>query len=266
MKQDYDYRFTIQRELGRRKQRNPSYTLRSFARDLKISSSSLSLVLAGKQGLSLNMAVSIGEKLNLDKSDMQMFVISVKSLHSRVLKERVESKNSLNKLIKKYQETILKSKTFQEVSKWHFFAIIEYLRAHPKTKPEALAKALYLPLPMIRESIAKLQSVGILSKEFGVWKIQAEILSIMSEVPSRDIRDFHQGVIVRALEAIDKQSIQERSLASTFFAFDPAKFPEIQEKIKEFRLSLIREFSLTNENAQVYCLSQQLVQLSNFEE
>ncbi|MGZ3771607.1 MAG: TIGR02147 family protein [Bdellovibrio sp.] len=264
MRESYDYRNTIQTEFERRAQRNPRYTLRSFARDLNISVSSLSLILAGKQGLSIGTATTICEKLKLEDREIEIFVASVKSLHSRIAKERTRNKKVLNNLLKVYRKSILHSKIFQDVSKWQFFALLEYLRSHPKTKPEIMANALRMPLPVLQDYLLKLQNAGILVKEPTQWKLKAEIFSIISDAPSRVIRDFHQGVITRASEAIEKQSMKERTLAATFFAFDPEKFPEIEEKIREFRLNLIREYSIKSENAEVFCLSQQLFQLSNF--
>lgn len=266
MSEVYEYRSTLQTEFERRVQRNPRYTLRSFARDLNISVSSLSLILAGKQGLSVGTANAICKHLKLEDREIKIFVASVKSLHSRNTKERAQSKRALEHLLKMYRESVLNSKVFQEISRWQVFAIIEFIRSHPKASPDVIANSLRLSLSAVQDSLLQLQSTGILIKESAEWKIQAEILSIISDVPSRVIRDFHQGVLSRASEAIEKQPMNERSLASTFFAADPGKFQEIQEKIKEFRMNLIREYSITAENAEVFCLSQQLVQLSNFSE
>lgn len=266
MSEVYEYRTTLQTELERRVQRNPRYTLRSFARDLNISASSLSLILAGKQGLSVGTATAICKYLKLEDREIKIFVTSVKSLHSRNAKERAQSKRALDHLLKIHRESVLNSKVFQAISRWQIFAIIEFIRSHPNASPNGIANSLRLSLSTVHDSLLKLQSTGILMKNSAEWKIQAEILSIISEAPSRVIRDFHQGVLSRVSEAIEKQPMKERSLSSTFFAADPRKFQEIQTKIKEFRMNLIREYSITSETAEVFCLSQQLVQLSNFSE
>ena len=43
-------------QLSQRKQSNPAYSMRAFARDLQISSSQLSMILSGKRGLSVASA------------------------------------------------------------------------------------------------------------------------------------------------------------------------------------------------------------------
>src|SRR2546430_13739191 len=49
---DTDYRRVLRKELESRCRTSPRYSLRAFARDLKISPSRLSEILSGKQGLS----------------------------------------------------------------------------------------------------------------------------------------------------------------------------------------------------------------------
>ena len=52
-----DYREILKNELIERKRNNPSYSLRSFARSLKISPTTLSCVLKGKRGLEATRTV-----------------------------------------------------------------------------------------------------------------------------------------------------------------------------------------------------------------
>ena len=60
---DKSYRTTLLDELTRRKNKNPSYSLRAYARDLGISSTSLSDVLSAKRNLSRKNALKVAEKL-----------------------------------------------------------------------------------------------------------------------------------------------------------------------------------------------------------
>ncbi len=85
---DHDYRAYLQRELHRRQDKNPSYSLRAFARDLGVSPSKISGILSGSTGLSAKAALSIALHLRLSEHDQQIFVSLVESQHARSKKRR----------------------------------------------------------------------------------------------------------------------------------------------------------------------------------
>lgn len=64
-------------ELKRRQERNPRYSLRSYARSLSIDPSSLSRMLNGKQDLSLHLGAKVIQQLSLSEEQAQAFVRSV---------------------------------------------------------------------------------------------------------------------------------------------------------------------------------------------
>jgi uncharacterized protein (TIGR02147 family) len=262
MNPTYDYREVIKTELDRRISRNSSYTLRSYARDLQISVSSLSLILSGKQGLSLKAAIAISQSLKLESTEHDIFLESVKSQHSRAPKARLGANEKLKALLNKHRQTEYKILSFKQISRWYHFAITEYIRSHPSAKETEISKALSLDADIVQESVQKLLEVGILSKSRSKWIIKAEIISLVSETPSRIIRDLHHEIIQKAAKSIDEQDISERDLSSLLFSFNPKDFPAIQKKLKNFRRELLNEYSTTSEESEVYCLSQQFFKIS----
>src|SRR4051812_39521403 len=64
----------LKSELSRRCERNPSYSLRAFAKSLGVSHTILSLVLAGKRPLARKSARKISEKLGLDPAQQAAFL------------------------------------------------------------------------------------------------------------------------------------------------------------------------------------------------
>lgn len=67
----------LQSELTRRKLKNSRYSLRAFAAQLEMHPSALSRILAGKQELSLQGALSVIEKLSMTEQEKHQFVASV---------------------------------------------------------------------------------------------------------------------------------------------------------------------------------------------
>lgn len=72
-----NYRTFLTDELSHRKTRNPRYSLRAFARDLKVDPSFLSRLLSGKADPSVNLSVKIVQRLNLSDVEKRRFIASI---------------------------------------------------------------------------------------------------------------------------------------------------------------------------------------------
>ena len=81
--QHVDYRVQLRRELNRRRYANPYYSLRAFARDLKIAPSRLSEIFNHKQGLSRKAALKIADILGYIGETREYFLDSVTAQHAR---------------------------------------------------------------------------------------------------------------------------------------------------------------------------------------
>ncbi len=69
-----DPRSYLRDEYDQRHKRNPSYSWRSFARDLKLSPSMLSEFLKGRYGLSKGKATLIAQTIKLDMINTEHFI------------------------------------------------------------------------------------------------------------------------------------------------------------------------------------------------
>ena len=126
----HSYRDFMLRELERRQRKNPSYSLRAFARDLEVPSSRLSEILNRKMGLSETRAVALADKLNLSSSEREFFIDLALAEHARsaVIKEMAQrriqtrsensaqpSENEFNIRLKRedYEKVVEKIKNFR---------------------------------------------------------------------------------------------------------------------------------------------------------
>lgn len=67
----------LKEELARRTSQNSRYSLRAFAKLLKVHPSALSRILSEKQPLSLKTAVGVAKQLRLDQNQKLSFLLSV---------------------------------------------------------------------------------------------------------------------------------------------------------------------------------------------
>lgn len=258
-----DYREILRDEFQRRLGRNERYSLRSFARDLNISPTSLSLILGNRQGLSTHTAQKITARLGLDDDFKKLFMVSVKSQHSRIRRERALAKAELNKIRSQPGEYKMPAGAFEKIGPWYHFAIVECVRARPEITAKQLSRILELDLNLIERALLQLIETKVLARRNNAWRVKAEIVSASSKVPSRALRDFHHGVIKKANAAIELQSVNERDLASIFFAFSVEKLSEIQSEMRAFRRRLVKKYSVKKDSKQeIYCLSQQFFRIT----
>lgn len=94
------YRTILKSEFERRQLKNPHYSMRSFARDLEVFPSVLSEVFNNKKGISITKARFFCKKLNLDKQESRIFLLSVSASHARSKTERENSSIELHEAIK----------------------------------------------------------------------------------------------------------------------------------------------------------------------
>ena len=104
----------LENELNTRILRNPSYSIRAYARDLDVESSSLSRVLSSKREISLNFANKVLNELKVPEHTKNSLLLTL-----------VDDKNYVERGVEKHKESISK---YTESGKWYFPAVLHCLR------------------------------------------------------------------------------------------------------------------------------------------
>lgn len=90
------YKKLLRDKFEKRKMANPRYSLRAFARDIRISPSRLSEILNGKQGLSESGAEKISSALGMEGEEKARFILQVVAEDSRSKHKRRLAKEKLD--------------------------------------------------------------------------------------------------------------------------------------------------------------------------
>lgn len=250
-----EYRRILMVSLSRRQKVNPAYSLRAFARDLQISASSISLILAGQQGLSVAKANLIADKIGLVSQERELFLLSVEGSHSRNL---ISKRLAQEKLIfaqayfEKQQDHLLKN--------WLNLPIIEYIRSHPTVGLQSLGQLFETSDLEIKKILAVLRKEKIITRSKNKWSVKKDYMNFGSDVPSSIIRQFHNETLIRAMRSIEEQDLNERLLSTTVFNINPAKRATAFKVLAEFRRKFCVDFTSgedINENSEVYTLALQ---------
>lgn len=261
------YREYLKREFEVRTRRNPSYSLRAYARDIGMSPSKVSECLRGLRGISPLLARKLARKLDLSSQESKAFVAMVESEHSRsaVAREKASERIKTLQATNGYSELDLER--FRIISDWWHFSILEMCDLiDAEADPKWFAKRLEISVQAAKDAIERLIDFGLLEAVDGKLRQTQVHLATPSGVPSRALREHHSQIISKANEAIEKYTVDERDLSSMTMSFDSSELEQAKEFLKEFRRRFAKDFQRSENKDRVYCLSIQFFPMENGKE
>ncbi len=255
------FRHYLKEELARRSTKNARYSLRSFARDLEVSPSTLSDVINARYGFSSATAKRISLKLNLSNHERELFCDLVDAEHGSRASIRKSAKARIQS-----QDLVanqLQMDTFETISDWHHYAILESLALEDAEHTVSwISKRLNLSPQATEVALDRLQRVGLIERTKKKIIVKDGFTATPSGVPSEAIRKFHRQILEKAIEALDTQTVEERSVSNMVLAVDPADLKEAEELIKKFRREFEAKFCRAQNAKEVYTLNVQFFRLT----
>lgn len=246
-----DFVRLLQKELASRCARNPKYSLRAFAKALGISPAYLSHLLSGRRKLTLKSLRTLGLRLGLSPENLEGCIEHWASAHG--------GGAALLSGAREQRLAEIARDRFEVISDWHHFAILEMTRL-ADFRPDAkwIARALGLTLAESKAAIGRLERLGLIEiGPKGNWVLaQANHTTLGSdEFTTLAHRKMQSQILERAIQALEEIPLSERDQSSLTLALDRRQLPELRERIKSFRRSLLA-FQETSERVdQIYQLS-----------
>lgn len=265
--QNKSYRAFLKEILVERIQNNPSYSLRGFASQLGISSSTLSAVLKGERNLSLQMASIIADKLNLTQKEAEIFSLKVQLESSKKIQHKEILIKKLNVLIPSDNTRDLSVDVFKMMSEWYHIAILVCLelKSQKKTTAKILGSLLHISTLEAQSALDRLCSLELAQiNEDKTYSLSKEgHLNFKSEIPNLALRKFHQDMMQMSARALEVQSPQERYVGSETIAIHPAAMKDIEKAAYEFREKVKTIAQNSVPQSEVYHLGIQFFRLTN---
>lgn len=155
-------RDVLSAELEARRARNPRYSLRAYARDLKLSPSRLSEVISGRHRLSGASAAKVVDGLRLTAAERALFVALVDAENPREA-VRVKAKRALPALKARVLYSKLDEEKFRLIGAWEHAAILELLatKGAAEKGPPWFARRLGIEPARAAEAIERLIAVWL---------------------------------------------------------------------------------------------------------
>ena len=261
-----DFRSVLSEELGFRRNENPSYSMRAFARDMGVNPSQMSEVLSGKTGLSSKKAIEIAKNLGLTTNEAKTFKAMVEVEHGRspqiienakrILEENKHSGNFKN----------LSMEGFKFISDWIYFPILSTMELDEYDGSiDFITKRMGLKKEEIENAIKTLLKLDIIDLKDSKFILSGEMFTTTHDIGSQALKKFHKQHLRKAMEALDQVSVEDRDITTMTMAIDKKKLPEAKELIRNFRRSLCKLLEKDEKN-EVYNLNIQLIPYTGLEQ
>jgi uncharacterized protein (TIGR02147 family) len=258
-----NYRAILTSLMKQKCERNPRFTQGAFAKQLGLSSSRLSEVLSGKQGLSVKWAVRIAEKLKFSNADKEHFCQLVQAEHSRSPLQKDRSKLELKKR-KLKTEPALSEEVFKVIAEWQHLAILELYAQDSSLTASLIAKRLGIPKYEVQESTERLERIGQLRRVPSEgYKVAHDVTVTTQDIPSTSIRGFHRSMIAKAGNALEQSQPEEREITSVILSAKSSSLPELKTQLRELRDKFAAEVDKEDGKDSVYCLNINFFRLDN---
>ena len=247
--------------------RNPRYSLRSFAKDLKMAPALVSDVLNGKRGLSRVSATQIAARIGLSVQETKTFCDLVESKHGRSRLVKAQAQARLNE--KSSQGVVLKFLTlendqFDVLADWYHLAILELMKTPGyQDKESFIAKRLGLSSLQVRGALERLEKLDLVVRKDGRRIPSSQNVQTPDGISSRALKAHHEQFLKLANEALFTQPVEERDFRGLTIKCKKSDVPHVREKIRRFLHELDRDLSDTSaDGEEVYQLSTQLFSLT----
>ncbi len=232
-----------------RKIKNKSFSMRAYALFLGIDSSLLSKILSGKREVSLDLFLSVKDKLIVDKALISASLI------------KLEEENTVRSFrLKKAREghTILKQSHFEIIKDWRHYAFLELLNFSDFQNSEAwMGEKLGITESEVKMLISRLVKTELLViNSKGEWIDSTNGLSshvLENGEVSIANKLYQETLIDLSKDALRNTNIERRDQSSIMMATSIDKVKAAKPIIKEFRRKLCAFLEETNE---VDCLYQ----------
>lgn len=253
-----------------RRSRNPSYSMRAFARDLGVSQAFVSQVLNGKRRLALKRAVQFSMTLGLADSECQPLLESVarESGNDPVAQSYLDqllSRRRPSRAPAALQSQRLEADRFRSISQWYHAAILDLTTTRSfKSDIRWIARRIGITATEARDAVQRLVRLGLLEERDGVLVKTTLHLTVPTENSKSAVRQFHRQMIGKALdelEATDDQAFARRKISGTTMAVNSARISEARRRVDEFQRELAA-FLTEGECDELYQVNVQLFPLT----
>lgn len=223
----------LQEELIKRCRKNPGYSLRAFAKSLRVEPSALSQMISGKRPISNKMKLRLGSALGLT----------------------VDELTSIPCCLAPYP--LIEMDTFAFISDWYHYAILELTHVSGfNADPTWISRRLGITKAECSIAIQRLIRLNLLveTEDGSLLDISKDgkFTSLHPSMTSGAARNYQAQLLELSKNSVQADALEIRNHTSATFCFDTSEMPAAIESISRFRRQFAQEFQPQNRGDEVY--------------
>jgi uncharacterized protein (TIGR02147 family) len=263
---DYlNYRDFLRDRLALEKQKGNGLNSQKLAEKAEVDPGTVSRILQGTRNMSRKLARKMSEALGLKKREAKYFDLLVQFNQS---KSETQQKEHLEKLLnlKKVNPALISRQQYDLFENWYNLAICELINVMPfHGDYDELARNLDPPIRprQAEKAVQLLLKLNLIKKDRqSRYAVTDKFISTGETWHSVAIHNMQRSTIDLARDALDRLPKAERDFSSVTLSLSKDSFQKAQEKLKEFRASLMEIAQSDNDVEGVYQFNFQAFPLS----
>lgn len=260
----------VNRQFSLKKEVNPRFSLRSYAKLLGYANPSLlSSVLKGERKLNPEMAEKIAAQLRLSAKERKYFQLLILIRYAKNESEKQMYTDLLeatkpDEVVSQFSVSI---DSFRFIDDWYHVAILEMVELKNFKKDyEWMAKKLGrgLTAELVEAAVKRLIRLGLVDDTKKSFKRKEGSFVVDKNIPNDAIKKHHDQFIQFARQAIYEQPINDRDIRSSTFTLKRKNYKKAQDILKKAHAELI-ELSCKDDGEELFQVCTQLFTLISAE-
>lgn len=247
----------IREEFIQIKTRNSNFSLRAFAKKIKISPSALHEILYQGRRITPKMAEKILAGLRKKPDEIKKLSLGCKKISKKSPLPLPSLETEESDETSKFHE--IEQSYFEILSEWYHLPILSLLETqNSAADPKWIASRLRIKLHEAVNGIQNLLKVGLLEKtKKGRLIPTGKQFTMSPHTANLALKYCHYQNLESAKNSLENDPVEVRDFSSIVMAIDPSKIPEAKKRIEKFRRSLC-DFLEEGEKKEVYRICIQL--------
>ena len=251
MKEQLAIQKLLNTKLSEIRMKNPSYSMRAFAKKTGFTSSALSEILRGKRHISKELALRAARRLCLSPHETQQLL--------SLFPEKIKHGNRDETI----QYTQLNMDHFHVISDWHHFAILSLIETQDYQHDSAwVARRLSIKASQAKAALERLERLGMIEiGKKGQASRQDVHYATSDDVLNLSLRKLHAQNLELARRSLEEDELDERDFTAMTMTVDPKDLPQAKKMLREFRDRFAKRLE-AGAKKEVYKLCMQFIPLT----
>ena len=234
-------------ELDKRKLKNPSYSTRSYARDLEMDSSSLSSILKGNRKIPHHKIEQLADVVCGNETEKKQFIESATQVHTSL--NKIKKQNYLT------ERVLVSDQDFAKIADIETYTFLSMLELEDfRYDTTWMARKLKSSRAWVEDTIQNLLDLGMIKEVENTLIRTTKRTTTSDEVASKYILKHHMDSLELAKRKCIELKPNERYFSTITIPSDPEHLNHLKTLFMEFE-DKISEYLSTKKKTDVFKLS-----------